>query len=89
MSDIDKKGDDAPNLLQDERGLPSVNKRKSTSKVGKILGLTAIALLAGVMLWINVRPKSEPVVKEPARSENRRGLPDLKMPEAPPPPPPP
>ncbi|MFA1791615.1 type IV secretion system protein VirB10 [Xanthomonas campestris] len=89
MSDFDKKGDDAPNLLQDERGLPSVNKRKSTSKVGRILGLTAIALLAGVMLWINVRPKSEPVVKEPARSENRRGLPDLKMPEAPPPPPPP
>ncbi|MEB1764599.1 type IV secretion system protein VirB10 [Xanthomonas campestris pv. campestris] len=89
MSDIEKQGGEAPNLLQEERGVPPVNKRKSTSKVGKVLGLTAIALLAGVMFWINVKPKGEPVSKEPVRSENRRGLPDLKMPEPPPPPPPP
>lgn len=81
---------DVPSQLGDERGVPSVNKRKKSSKASKIAGVAALAGLLVVMGWMQFRPKAEAEArKEEQSTQARRGLPDLQMPVSEPPPPPP
>lgn len=79
---------DVPSQLGDERGVPSVNKRKTTSKAGKIAGIVGLVGLLAVMGWMQIRPKETEARKEEQSTQARRGLPDLQIPVTPPPPPP-
>ncbi|RUT80222.1 TrbI/VirB10 family protein, partial [Mesorhizobium sp. M7A.T.Ca.US.000.02.2.1] len=80
---------EVPSQLGDERGVPSVNKRKKNSKASKIAGIAALVGLLAVMGWMQIRPKAEPEARKEESSQARRSLPDLQMPVSEPPPPPP
>lgn len=81
---------DQPNLLNEERGVPSVNKRKKGNNVTKVAGVSALAVVVAAMVWMSMKPKEE-VQDKPQESlaQTRRGLPALELPASAPPPPPP
>lgn len=89
MSEMEEsRGNEVPKKLEEERGVPPVNARKRGGKLGKYLGIVALLMIVGVMIWLNVKPKAAPAVREASISQTRRGLPALGLGEEPPPPPP-
>lgn len=90
MTDLKEKTDGGPNLLNEERGIPSVNKRKKSGSFNKIVGGAAVAVVAVAMIWMSVKPKGGPKepTKEESVSQTRRGLPELSVPATAAPPPP-
>lgn len=88
MSNLNEDRADGPAKLDQERGLPPVNGRKTSGKAGKILAGAALVVVMATMAWLNLKPKSEPVEQEEQSvSQTRRSLPPLELQDTPPPPP--
>lgn len=89
MNKIDEKaGGLEAAKLSEERGMPSVNGRKRSSKLTTIAGVVALVGIAGAMAWMNMgsKPAAKADSVEPT-AQVRRGLPELKLADPPPPPP--
>lgn len=90
MSKIDEKavGPEAVKLSE-ERGMPSVNGRRRSSKLTTIAGVAALLAIAGAMAWMSMGSKpAEKADAAESTAQVRRGLPELKLADPPPPPPP-
>ena len=74
--------------MDEDEGLPSINRKSSANKLTTIAGFVFIAIIGvGAIVAINKGPVEPPKKKEDSKIANR--MPALEVPELAPPPPPP
>lgn len=74
--------------MDEDEGLPSINRKRGTNKLTTIAGFVFIAIIGlGAIVAINKGPAEAPKKKEDSKIANR--MPALEVPELAPPPPPP
>ena len=83
-----EKNKAAQKPMDEDEGLPSINRKSSANKLTTIAGFVFIAIIGvGAIVAINKGPVEPPKKKEDSKIANR--MPALEVPELAPPPPPP